>query len=279
MIPKRILLAWLENLAFPVSCLAILTGLIVLANAIWYFVGGPQNPETAVEFAEPTYSNDSISNVETITSAHLFGIAGSVEPQQEVIQNTNLRLQLHGTVVSQDPEKSVALISTQSQRQPKIFRINGTVAGIARLEEIQSHRVILSRGGKKEQLLYSNNDPLIKHTNLDNTDKIRKNSDSTGAYIEQSTLTESEFENMIAEHEISIDENVEYLEYGVDFDLDSGNKYGLKKGDKILSLNDIPVQEFASQSTKSLSLGESNQLKIEIQRDNRRFSIEISPEQ
>lgn len=281
MIPKRILLTWLENLAFPVSCLAILLGLFVLANAVWYFVSGPPTPDTSVEFVQTIDVQDTSSDVEIITAANLFGVAGLAEPRQEVIQNTNLRLQLHGTVVSDDPSKSTALISTQSQRQPKLFKINGTVAGIARLEEIQSHRVILSRGGKKEQLLYSNTESLIKHAGVRNTNAIpHKTPESSEVHVEGKGLTTSELERMIADSDVTMnfDENTEYLEYGVHFEVPDGERYGLKQGDKILSINDVPIPELHKDKSKLSEGSENNRFKIEINRDQRHFSIEIPAE-
>ena len=281
MIPKRILLTWLENLAFPVSCLTILLGLFVLANAVWYFVSGPPTSDASVEFVATIDTPDTSSDVGIITAANLFGVAGLAEPRQEVIQNTNLRLQLHGTVVSDDPAKSTALISTQSQRQPKLFKINGTVAGIARLEEIQSHRVILSRGGKKEQLLYSNSESLIKHSGGHDTNTVQKEtSESTQVLVEDASFEPSDLQRMIADSNVTLifDENTEYLEYGVHFEVPDGERYGLKRGDRILSINDVPVPELHKDTSKLSKSGASNRFKIEINRDQRRFSIEIPAE-
>ena len=283
MIPKRILLTWLENLAFPVSCLTILFGLIVLANAVWYFVSGPPTPDSSFEYVETNDTQDVSSDVEVIVSANLFGIAGLANPTQEVIQNTNLRLQLHGTVVAVDPSKSVALISTQSQRQPKLFKVNGTVAGIARLEEIQSHRVILSRGGKKEQLLYSNSESLIKPSVVhDESNAPEKALESTEVRIEDGSLTQSKLEHLIAGSYVrkTFGESPEYLEYGVDFDLPNGERYGLQEGDKILSINDVPIPELDLDKDRSklAEVSENNRFKIEINRNQRRFSIEIPAE-
>jgi len=274
---SRKLLTWLENLALPVTGVSILIGLFVLANAIWYFVSGP--PVSATENAyTPPAEKVRITDIETISKANLFGVAGATTTTQEVIQNTNLRLKLHGSFVSDDPASSIALISTQSQRNPESYGIGDTVSGIARLEEIRQDRVILSRGGNREQLLYHPDGPSIWPSPEEKVASLSSQS-TVNAISEDNSIprADNKINTAISElftHMKQAREGDD-LVFGDEIEDDNLQRYGLEPGDRIVSINSLSISTLLDDENFAESLGDTDFLKMEVKRGQRTFALEI----
>ena len=272
---RALVLNVLEYLPFPIAGISVLGVLIVLGNAIWYVIGGPPSSSNAPEFSPEQNTQNRTIDVDVIARANLFGVANDSAPRDEVIQNTNLRLQLHGTLVSENANDSIALISTQSQRNPEKYQVDEAVGGIARIEEIHSSRVILSRGGKREQLLYQNAEAQITHLV---TGSIQANSVNPIGPDLTNQVSEAQIQKLIQEFGFKSD-FAEIQELAAKLDEHTlGSQYGLQKGDKVVSVNGIPSERLAESEAELMDILQSTDLTFEIQRDRRRFSISIPVE-
>lgn len=89
-----------------------------------------------------------------VADLHLFGRAETMTATPEVpaeVPETRLRLTLKGVVASGLPVQGVALIADDRQNE-RHYRVGAELPGGARLEQIFSDRVILSREGRFEML-------------------------------------------------------------------------------------------------------------------------------
>jgi len=91
-------------------------------------------------------------DLQTITSAHLFGV--ETIPPGKVVRPTQTRLplQLFGIIAGTNKQFARVLIGLES-KLPKSYTIGQTVRGTdARVHAIESGRVVLQRGAALEQL-------------------------------------------------------------------------------------------------------------------------------
>ena len=271
-IPRRTILNWLEKLAYPITGMVILTGMVLIANTIWYFISGPSLPLEVTDFKPQQNRSQVKMDLDVVKKAAIFGVAGADHSEQEIIQNTSLRLQLHGTLVSDDPTNSVAFISTQTQRTIQEFHINDTVAGIARLEEIHPLRVILSRGGKREQLMYSNSSPsFIPISDAPEMPVRVENS------FEQTTRFQIDVDTFLRDMGLEVHtlERTGQIAFNRQLPSIKASQYGLQEGDQIETINGVPVNQMKEREAWLEEITEMNMVTVEVIRNKRRFILDI----
>jgi general secretion pathway protein C len=91
-------------------------------------------------------------DVQTVVSAHLFGVAVA-DPSTQDPENapqSSANLVLAGTIATQDPKHGVAIIS-DAGGPSKVYSVGERIAGAA-LHSVYLDRVILDRGGALETL-------------------------------------------------------------------------------------------------------------------------------
>ncbi len=134
--------------------LAVLIGW-QLARIVWMLVPAPAAGDTvelpeSIPFAAAAPGN---VNVAAIADSHIFGIADA-EPVEaapapandEDLEETRLVMTLKGTVASELPEFSVALIEAGGNEQ-KVFAIGDPVNAGAKLHAVYADRVVLDEDG------------------------------------------------------------------------------------------------------------------------------------
>jgi general secretion pathway protein C len=90
-------------------------------------------------------------DIQTVTSAHLFGVAVDAttqDPENAPLSSANLILA--GTIATQDPKQGVAIISERGGPS-KVYAVGDRVSG-ASLHSVYLDRVILDRAGTLETL-------------------------------------------------------------------------------------------------------------------------------
>lgn len=92
-------------------------------------------------------------DIQTVVSAHLFGVAvGEPSTQDpESAPQSSANLLLAGTIATQNPKRGVAIISDAGSPS-KVYSVGERIAG-ASLHSVYLDRVILDRGGVLETLL------------------------------------------------------------------------------------------------------------------------------
>ena len=130
----------------------------LLAATTWSILNKTQPVETAPPEAVPVTPqvNQQEELVRQLPNWHLFGEAAQeAEPVKQAVPvdapDTRLKLILHGTFSSDDPELARAIIADERGNE-EMYAKGDILPGDAELSEIQSDKVILLRGGRYETL-------------------------------------------------------------------------------------------------------------------------------
>ena len=130
----------------------------LLAATTWSILNKTQPVETALPEAVPVTPrvNQQEELVRQLPNWHLFGEAAQeAEPVKQAVPvdapDTRLKLILHGTFSSADPELARAIIADERGNE-EMYAKGDILPGDAELSEIQSDKVILLRGGRYETL-------------------------------------------------------------------------------------------------------------------------------
>jgi len=146
---------WLSRLQANGPNLAslALAALIVveLARIAISLLGGPvKSPEPVMTRPPPPHQRSGV-DVQSVVSAHLFGVAkaaqSTADPADAPLSTANLVLA--GTIASENPKRGVAIISDGGQA--KVYAVGDNVGG-ASLHSVYLDHVILDRAGTLETL-------------------------------------------------------------------------------------------------------------------------------
>jgi general secretion pathway protein C len=137
--------------------LVILIGWQV-AKAVWLLFPSPAPaelpPVTAAARGQAGSASSSVS-IDRIVEAHLFGKAAADAPvqlvEQEHAPDTQLSLELRGTVAASDEKRALAIIAERGGAE-RVYFIGDAVPGGATLHAVHLDRVLLRRAGRLEAL-------------------------------------------------------------------------------------------------------------------------------
>ncbi len=132
--------------------LAALIAVELARIAVSLLGGGPvKSPQPVLSNVAPAARHAGL-DVQSVISAHLFGIA-TVDPSTQDPANappSRANLVLAGTIATQDPKRGIAIISDGGPA--KVYSVGDNVGG-ATLHSVYLDHVILDRGGQLETLL------------------------------------------------------------------------------------------------------------------------------
>jgi general secretion pathway protein C len=132
--------------------LAVLIAVELARIAISLLSGGPvKSPQPVLTSPAPLTRHAGL-DVQSVISAHLFGVA-TIDPSTQDPDNapqSTANLVLAGTIATQDPKRGVAIISDGGPS--KVYSVGDNVGG-ASLHSVYLDHVILDRGGQLETLL------------------------------------------------------------------------------------------------------------------------------
>lgn len=131
--------------------LAALIAVELARIAISLLSGGPvKSPQPIMAAAAPGIQKPGV-DVQSVVSAHLFGIA-TADPSAQDPANapaSTANLVLAGTIATQDPKRGVAIVSDGGPS--KVYSVGDNIGG-ASLHSVYLDRVLLDRGGTLETL-------------------------------------------------------------------------------------------------------------------------------
>jgi general secretion pathway protein C len=132
--------------------LAALIGVELVRIAVSLFGGGPVRSPQPVPTRTSLVAPHRGFDVQSVVSAHLFGIAVADPSSQDPANAppTTANLVLAGTIATSDPKRGVAIISDGGPT--KVYSVGENVGG-ASLHSVYLDHVILDRGGALETLL------------------------------------------------------------------------------------------------------------------------------
>jgi general secretion pathway protein C len=111
-----------------------------------------KSPQPVATAAAPRPQRSGV-DVQTVVSAHLFGVAVADPSTQDPANapQSSANLLLAGTIATQDPKRGVAIISDAGSAS-KVYSVGERIGG-ASLHSVYLDHVILDRGGALETLL------------------------------------------------------------------------------------------------------------------------------
>ena len=260
-----------------------------LATLWWSFVFFTVGPEPlSVEVSvDPSTRDAPDIPIDRIVAMNLFGEpAPDAVPRTETLSETKLSLVLHGVFVADKPDASTALIS-QRNNNPKLYAISGRLPGNARLEEVYRDRVVVSRGGVRENLSFKRGDQLIRpgarrSTNDPAVSPPRLKASSPRAQRNPRSL----IERTLAKHRDEIDRDprkfIETLGLttsergGYLLGTFANNDAGLEPGDRLLSLNGKPVGNPEQDRHQLERILAGRSVEVQIQRGEQRITFSLS---
>lgn len=272
---------------------AALVGVVLgfMATLWWTFLFFMVGPEPLPVEAPPEASTRQGAEIpiDRIAAMHLFGEPSKdAAPKSETLSETKLSLVLHGVFVADKADASSALIS-QRNNNPKLYAVADRLPGNARLEEVYRDRVVVSRGGVRENLSFKREDQIIRP----GTGARRANTDRAGS---SSRLAKSSpaargnprslIARTLAKHRDEIDRDPrKFIEtLGLTLSERGGyvlgtfadNDAGLEPGDRLLSLNGKPVgnPEEDRRHLEQILAGRS--VEIQLQRGEQRIKFSLS---
>src|SRR6202046_5881454 len=133
--------------------LAALIAVELARIAITLLGGGPvKSPQPELGNIAPRGAQHAGLDIQSVVSAHLFGIAVADPISQDPANapQSTANLVLAGTIATQDPKRGVAIISDGGPS--KVYSVGDNVGG-ASLHSVYLDHVILDRGGALESLI------------------------------------------------------------------------------------------------------------------------------
>jgi general secretion pathway protein C len=231
-------------------------------------------------------------NHQEIARWHLFGTQAvkqaPAEPKKRVAPQTKLKLTLRGIAAQDDKLAGLAIIQ-QPNKEEKHFKTGDNIFGLAKLEEIHTDRVILSRNGQYETLqlpkLDSSRKAPVRTTSL----KTRKTSVRSITPVQTNELDDDFGED----DDFADDEEFwEYLDFEpamIDGKIaglkliteeESDNKIliskGLMPGDIITSVNGHVMNNGASVSEAINAIADDERLEIVVKRNGKPKNLVIT---
>ncbi|MCY3624340.1 MAG: PDZ domain-containing protein [Gammaproteobacteria bacterium] len=278
----------LNNRIFSVAALVVVV-LGFMATLWWmslFFIVGP-DPLPVEVSADASARDVPDIPIDRIVAMNLFGEpTRDAAPRSEKLSETKLSLVLHGVFVADKADASTALIS-QRNNNPKLYAISDRLPGNARLEEVYRDRVVVSRGGVRENLSFKRGDQMIRPgVRRSNADRAESSAHRQASSPRAQRNPRSLIARTLAKHRDEIDRDprkfIETLGLttsergGYVLGTFADHDTGLEPGDRLLSLNGTPVgnpEEDRHQLERILA---GRSVEVQIQRGEQRITFSLS---
>lgn len=254
-------------------------GLLVLlsysaAVTTWEVVSLLRGPDEAVvtTAVTPAKSSSQISR-QPPAAGSLFGTAGREEASGTSAPDTNLNLSLTGVIAADDPAIALAFIRVAGG-QEKSYAINEQVAGGAVVKEIHHDRVILSRNGRFETLrmpqkfsgITMEEETSPPPSTKSNTIRPAVTMAEVQKYKQKLLTAPNELTGLIRQRPVRRGGKIAGYRLFPGSDRELFNRLGLKPGDIITAVNDLPLTDPASAMELYGQLPTMGQLNIKLER-------------
>ena len=292
------------KLVEPARVLAI-AGIVVgiavtLAQGVWFFAVSPDAERVSSAPMTPQGATQAV-DIERIAAWHLFGRPGSRDATAAALDrtpDTRLNLVLAAVFEASDPDASVAVIGTGG-RAAEIYRVGDSIPGGARLAEVHSDLVVISRGGVREALRFNDlpltagtgdtgQEPAIARPTPERSLPDAAPNDAP-RYRSQTETARS----VVAAYRTRLQENPEQALSDIGLQAVSPSETrgyrvgslahapqlaqtGLQAGDVIVSVNGRPVGDVRRDRMEIDNVLAAGAARLEVQRGERRFFVQAS---
>lgn len=248
---------------------------IVLGRLVWVVLEPssiiPPADVSSLSVPEQTASREA-GGFRELSALSVLGEAQSAGPRVVDAPDTNLKWELKGVFTNPDPARSAAILAPQGQGE-KLYRVNASLPGNVRLDQVLGDRVILARDGKLETLRLKRSSESSSNRNsrsaatLPATDSNATLAPDGGvARIDREAWMNDpqRFMEVISASPVLLDGEMYGLEVNPSRNAREFEAAGLQPGDVIIAVEGTPVsdindyrdilQEFGSASSVSVSL-------------------------
>ena len=259
-----------------------------LAKVIWLLIPTPAASSAIVvptTGAVSATKGASFTNTEIIANAHIFGEADKVSEapvvteQLEQLEETSIReLKLRGTIASDRPEFSIAIIANNSNDE-KIYVIDDPVASGVTLHAVYADRVVLNEHGALTNLSLPrefSEDSAANYTRSQPVQRAAQNQASIQAVVAQNV---SRLADVIRPTPYFV--NGEQQGYRVYPGRDRAQfaALGLRPGDLIKDIDGQSLSDPTQAMQIFQSLGTASQVSVTVERDGTPETIILKTDQ
>lgn len=248
---------------------------VVLGRLVWVVLEPssilPAADVSSLSVPEQTESREA-GGFPELAALSVLGEAQSSGPRVVDAPDTNLKWELKGVFTNPDPARSAAILAPQGQSE-KLYRVNASLPGNVRLDQVLGDRVILARDGKLETLRLKRSTESSSNRNSRNTASLPATDsnatlapDGGVARIDREAWMNDpqRFMEVISASPVLLDGEMYGLEVNPSRNAREFEAAGLQPGDVIIAVEGTPVsdindyrdilQEFGSASSVSVSL-------------------------
>jgi len=259
--------------------LAALIAVELARIAISLLGGGPvKSPQPALVSAAPRAQHTGL-DVQSVVSAHLFGIAAPDPNAQDPANapQSTANLVLAGTIATQDPKRGVAIISDGGPA--KVYSVGENVGG-ATLHSVYLDHVILDRGGVLETLTLPRllgpgmrAPPVVRRTGGDPrtvaaVDNIRRLVQQDPSILDQVMRTVPSYDNAAGK--------LRGFRAYPGRNRQIFNKLGLKPGDLVTAINGTPLDDPQRSQDVFNTIQTSDHATVTIERGGQKQEITLN---
>ena len=276
--------------ATPLQWVVVLGIAYTLASTVTFFAKAPleAKPRQSIESAPQipkVRQQSAATDLEAILQANLFGKA-QLEAKPAAVSEptveTRLPLNLLGVFVAEEADGSAAIIAEKG-KAGRLYNLGEAVSGNATLGAVHADHVVLLRAGARETLKF----PKLKgfeHRKAVEAPPAeaaaparapQKVQDFIAAYQERSTERPEQVEQLLDELAVEAASGGGYR-VGDLSTLPYLSRTGLAAGDLILSLNGLAVSDLNADQLALQDLLAAGDVRIEVQRGERRFFVTAS---
>jgi general secretion pathway protein C len=258
------------------GALILLQLLVIGSSLISKPLKVPQPVATAVPRAQR-----SGAEIQTVVSAHLFGVAAADSAAQdpENAPQSSANLSLAGTIATQNPKRGVAIIS-DGGGPSKVYSVGDHVGG-ASLHSVYLDHVILDRGGALETLLLprqlppSSRSPAVARRVPGNDPRTAAAVDNIRRMVQQDPSILDQVMRTVASYDNAAGKLRGFRAYpGRNRAIFS--KLGLKAGDLVTAINGTPLDDPQRSQDVFNTIQTSDHVTVTIERGGQRQDITLN---
>jgi len=281
------------NRILPPAVSLLLVVLIAwqMAQMIWMLVPGSSIGAVVplpATLPESTAAMQSSTDVQSIADAHIFGTADAEdesglllmsEPDEDLADTRLVNLTLNGTVASEIPNYSVAIISDGGDDQ-EVYVIGDSVGNNTTLHAVYADRVILNEKGVLTNLKLPRDFKNAPATNLRRTTTTRRQTSGNTQSI-QAVVTQnlSKLTDVIRPTPYRVEGKQVGFRVYPGRDRRKFSALGLRPGDIITDIDGKELTDASQAMQIFQSLGTSEQVTVTIQRNGQPESLILKTSQ
>lgn len=273
---------------FVLLCLLTYT----LAELTWKIIPGPTAMSPPSPLGQATTVRNSVIKTRDIAKWHLFGVKEVIKepvvPRVTEIPETKLNLILRGIFASDDPTKGGAIIA-DTRKEENFYTVGAQVPGNATLKEIYPDRVVLMRNNQFETLRLpkesldldssSRGSPAESAVPVTRERNIPTPVDDGVSLRGYRDLLVNEPQRILDLVQIEPVNNAgKFIGYRIQPGNDASffSRFGLQPGDVVTSVNGITLDTPAKGLNLLRSLPDTNEFRIELQRNGQMQSFVVN---